>query len=112
MAQAALGGPDVWTGEEMIIWGGYSSSNFNDGARYNPTADRWGAVAAAGAPVARRNHTAVWTGTEMIVWGGIKETPLNTGARYSPAGNSWTALTTFPAPTHATGIRQFGRGVT
>ena len=28
----------VWTGNQMIIWGGYDGNNvFNDGARYNPS---------------------------------------------------------------------------
>ena len=35
----------VWTGAEMIIWGGrFLSGNWqclNDGARYNPTTDTW-----------------------------------------------------------------------
>ena len=44
----------VWTGSEMIVWGGYNgSSYFNDGGRYNPAADSWTAVTTTGAPAAR-----------------------------------------------------------
>ena len=44
----------VWTGSEMIVWGGYNgSSYFNDGGRYNPAANSWTAVTTTGAPAAR-----------------------------------------------------------
>src|SRR5436190_644518 len=66
----------VWTGREMIIWGGFnfSSGFFNSGARYNPAADHWMATSTANAPSVRQSHTAVWTGREMIVWGGATTT--------------------------------------
>ena len=92
----------VWTGSEMIIWGGLGSSSFfNTGGRYNPSTDSWTATSTTNAPVARGRHTAVWTGTEMIVWGGFSSgaTFLNTGGRYSPTTDSWTATTTTNAPT-------------
>jgi len=58
----------VWTGSEMIIWGGSDGSNaLNTGGRYNPATDTWGATSIT---VARGSHTAVWTGSEMIIWGG------------------------------------------
>jgi hypothetical protein len=60
----------VWTGSEMIVWGGFGGSSLNTGGRYDPTANSWSAVTTSGAPVARNAHTAVWTGSEMIVWGG------------------------------------------
>ncbi len=93
----------VWTGTEMIIWGGVGVGGvyFNDGARYNPTTDTWMPVADTGAPSARYRHSAVWTGTEMITWGGGQGSGsyrLNTGARYNPATNSWTPVTTAGAP--------------
>ena len=31
----------IWTGSEMIIWGGSNGGFFNDGARYDPAADTW-----------------------------------------------------------------------
>src|SRR2546422_8600556 len=60
----------VWTGNEMIVWGGYGGSPLNTGARYNPTSNIWTPVSTSGAPSARYEHTAVWTGSEMIVWSG------------------------------------------
>ena len=62
----------VWTGSQMIVWGGYGESNFaNTGGRYNPSMNSWTTTSTANAPTARSSHTAVWTGTEMIVWGGF-----------------------------------------
>ncbi len=59
----------VWTGSEMIIWGGFNGGGeLITGGRYNPSTDSW--TATANVPGPRREHTAVWTGTEMIVWGG------------------------------------------
>src|SRR5690348_9883147 len=55
----------VWTGTEMIIWGGVL---FNTGGRYNPDTDSWISTSTTNAPSARYVHTAVWTGSEMIVW--------------------------------------------
>jgi hypothetical protein len=62
----------VWTGSEMIVWGGANAMrDFNTGGRYNPSTDSWTASSTTNAPEARDFQTAVWTGTEMIVWGGI-----------------------------------------
>src|SRR5207247_1522920 len=74
----------VWTGSEMIVWGGdgysYGYGDVNTGGRYNPGADTWTATTTMGAPAPRSHHTAVWTGIEMIVWGGVTPgaTPIAT----------------------------------
>ena len=91
----------VWTGTEMIVWGGYggASGNLNSGGKYNPSTDSWVATSTVGAPEARRFPTAVWTGTEMIVWGGAGATScLNSGGRYNPNTDSWVSTTTSIAP--------------
>ena len=36
----------VWTGSEMIVWGGYP--NTNTGGRYNPGTDSWTATSTTG----------------------------------------------------------------
>jgi len=87
----------VWTGSEMIVWGGGGATgNLNTGGRYNPSTDSWTATSTIKAPSARYGHTAVWTGSEMIVWGGNFSTAgnLNTGGRYNPATDSWLATST------------------
>jgi N-acetylneuraminic acid mutarotase len=96
----------VWTGSEMIVWGGEDvhALPLNTGGKYNPTTDSWTATSIVSAPDARGDHTAVWTGTEMIVWGGLffdgsNYHYLNTGGRYNPTTDSWTATSNVSAPT-------------
>ena len=87
----------VWTGSEMIVWGGADDSgSLNTGGRYNPSTDSWTNTSRTNAPSARSGHTAVWTGSEMIIWGG--QVGSNTGGRYNPATDSWTATSTINAP--------------
>jgi hypothetical protein len=82
----------VWTGAEMIIWGGteVGASKFNSGSRYDPATDAWHTTSGVNAPEPRKQHSAVWTGTEMIVWGGCglgdeHSCQIATGGRYNPA---------------------------
>ena len=92
----------VWTGNEMIVWGGEGNGNpreVNTGGRYNPITDSWIATSTANAPVPREQHSAVWTGSEMIVWAGRDDTTwFNSGGRYNPDTDSWTATSTLNAP--------------
>src|SRR6266550_3691449 len=94
----------VWTGSEMIVWGGVHCCplvHYNTGGRYNPSTDSWVATTTTGAPDGRNSHTAVWTGTEMIVWGGLSGEPFGQprgdGSRYNPNSDSWTKT----SPTNA-----------
>jgi N-acetylneuraminic acid mutarotase len=90
----------VWTGSEMIVWGGWIGSPLNTGGRYNPSTDSWTATSMVNAPSARADHTAVWTGSEMIVWGGTNGVPnkLATGGRYNPSTDTWTPTSTTNVP--------------
>jgi N-acetylneuraminic acid mutarotase len=89
----------VWTGSEMIVWGGNNGPILNTGGRYNPSTDSWTATSTTNAPDARNHHTAVWTGTEMIVWGGNDCcTFFYTGGRYDPGADSWAATSTTDVP--------------
>jgi N-acetylneuraminic acid mutarotase len=88
----------VWTGTEMIVWGGQSGTLVRDtGGRYNPVTNSWTAIATH---EGRTDNAYVWTGGEMLVWGGSTwvDGRSNTGARYNPATNSWTDITTTGAP--------------
>lgn len=80
----------IWSGKEMIVWGGTNGSPLNNGGRYNPITDNWMTTSLNGAPTARGAHTAVWSGSEMIVWGGGAPLSLNTGGRYNPYTDSWS----------------------
>lgn len=90
----------IWTGDEMIIWGGIINGYYlNSGARYNPVTDSWVLTDIIRAPSARAFHTAIWTGSEMIIWGGEDmDSYLNTGARYNPKTNSWKDIDILNAP--------------
>lgn len=93
-----LGSAAVWTGNEMIVWGGQLSSSItNGGARYSPSTDTWVSISTVGAPTARFGHAAVWTGNEMLVWGGIGFS-YNDGGAYNPTTNQWRPITTTNAP--------------
>ncbi|HEX4824928.1 MAG TPA: MopE-related protein [Candidatus Polarisedimenticolaceae bacterium] len=88
----------VWTGSEMIVWGGtdYTFPGPVVGGRYNPVTDTWAPTSTGpGLPSPRVFASAVWTGSEMIVWGGTLVGPgtaTNTGARYDPSADTWTEV--------------------
>jgi N-acetylneuraminic acid mutarotase len=95
----------VWTGTEMLVWGGCTNANItlgiprSDGARYNPANNSWTLMNSVNAPTGRALALGVWTGTELIVWGGYlthtnNNSDLNTGGRYNPATDTWTPFNT------------------
>jgi N-acetylneuraminic acid mutarotase len=104
----------VWTGKEMLVWGGSArepstaSDTFENGALYNPETDTWRPTSTIGVPKGRVNATAVWKGIEMVLSGGVTDAQANgegdsngyvgTGARHNPATDTWTEITTTAAP--------------
>ena len=91
--KARSGQVAVWTGSEMIVWGGAGIGEtnlaFNDGAAYDPSAQKWRRIAKA--PLSAGfgyGYTGVWTGKQMVIWGG----PKGEGAAYDPAQDAWTRL--------------------
>ncbi len=92
----------VWTGSEVILWGGRGIENADaraDGARYDPSRDAWIPLSSVGAPRPRYDYSMIWTGAELIVWGGLYaggrtvET-INDGARYLLSTDRWIPLLT------------------
>ena len=72
----------VWTGSEMIIWGGYEASGkLAEGGRiYNPTKDAWSHLPTDQKPEGKILNSLVWTGNQIIIWGGSDgQTLLNSG---------------------------------
>jgi len=112
------GASAVWTGEEMIVWGGTFGDEFRpedatvptiawqnaaDGAAYDLAEGTWRTIAPA--PLeGRSGHVAVWTGQEMLVWGGLahdgdgQPTDRDDGAAYDPATDTWRPLPPAPVP--------------
>jgi hypothetical protein len=81
----------LWTGSEMIVWGGLNEAFqiINTGAGTIPL-QIVGQLRALSTQQMLDGFSAVWTGIEMIVWGGGGNV-LNSGGRYNPITDTWTA---------------------
>ncbi len=96
----------VWTGAELIVWGGLDaqSADYGNGARYRPATDSWQSLPSNGGPAPRFGHFAVWTGSRMLIWGGVHYSPsgglesLASGGSYDPQTDTWTSVPTAGAP--------------
>jgi hypothetical protein len=86
---AARRTPAVWTGSEMIVYGGSSGGDrttgngafaLADGAAYDPVGDAWRSIAPG---PAHPGFVPVWTGSSMILFakGGA--------VVYEPATDTW-----------------------
>ncbi len=110
-----IGADAVWTGTEMLIWGGFdalygASARLRDGAAYNPTTHRWRRLPPAPLP-AGTGEVSVWTGRQFLLWVGDQGAaygpqtgPSSPGAAYDPLVNRWRRVS--PAP-H--GVVEFNR---
>ncbi len=90
----------VWTGTEMLIWGGNAASGpQNTGGQFQPDRQLWRSIPVGDAPSARTDHLAVWTGGQMFIWGGQNVSGLlGDGGFYAPDTGQWSAVTTDGAP--------------
>ncbi len=91
----------VWTGSELLVWGGadyrtdYPYDGYADGAVFDPATDRWRMLPPA--PIDGRQPLAVWTGEEMIVWGSTdREQRRVDGAAYDPEADTWRPIADAP----------------
>lgn len=100
----------VWTGEEMIVWGGSIKVDntlqglAGDGAAYDPETRTW--LLLPPAPLGRKNPgVAVWTGNEMIIGGNGDATDGDPGwAAYDPATDVWQSIPS--PPVESSGVYQ------
>ena len=97
------GGLAIWTGREMLAWGGGCCGDANsDGVAYNPSTYGWRALARS--PLAGSQHpVGAWTGRELVLFVGNldpngKPWParLARAAAYSPATNTWRRIASPP----------------
>ncbi|MHB8830499.1 MAG: Kelch repeat-containing protein [Patescibacteria group bacterium] len=96
----------IWTGSQMVIWGGRIWSDAQPhyvypatGGLYDPATDSWTMVSATHALQGRIGHTAIWTGSQMVIWGGANKDGMTlTGGVYDLATDSWTVISTANAP--------------
>ncbi len=100
----------VWSGKELLLWGGASGPGQADmradGAAYDPRSRRWRVLPPA--PISGRTSAAAhaWTGQELIVWGGYERGSrvIGDGAAYNPAANSWRRLAESPLGARADAV--------
>ena len=83
----------VWTGDEVIVWGGGSRGGnieaVGDGPAYDPTHDSWRAIAPAPSGVLGGGGEATaWTGEAAVFWAANSPDRPVSGGVYDPAGDS------------------------
>jgi hypothetical protein len=90
--QGRFGHSVVWTGSEVIIWGGHTtdlSHPIDDGAAFNPDTGQWRLIASP--PLNGMTwHFGAWSGSEMLVVGS------SGAAAYDPTNDSWRVLPPLP----------------
>ena len=91
----------VWTGKEMIVWGGYTGKVTpgpcggcaSDGAVYDPATRTWRAISPSPAGVRGGGaNSAAWTGDEMVVWASNSPDGPAGAAAYDPETDTWRRL--------------------
>lgn len=110
----------VWTGSEILVWGGVKNYKtrdtvpLGDGAHFNLSSKSWKTIQpSAESPSPRREHTAIWTGptndlrssNKMVIWGGCQaeigyfcNQVFQDGSIYNPATASWKKMNIDNAP--------------
>jgi hypothetical protein len=116
----------VWTGTEMVIWGGRSGDSLhhysNTGAKYNPVTNSWAPMPVPIAFQGREDFTMTKADNNIIIWGGKSKEPksrlvtnpcdapntytahydsirnFNDGRIYSLVNNNWANISMTNAP--------------
>ena len=98
--RASSGCKMVYTGSELIVWGGNFTSTTNNGFRYNPATEAWTAIPALGQPAARSQFGMQLINNRLVVWGGLSSggARLNDGAVLNLATNTWSNTNAAGAP--------------
>jgi hypothetical protein len=79
----------VWTGQELVIWGGGAdaSAQYMDGGAYDPRTDAWRPLSPT--PESLGDPTSVvWTGSEVLFWNARAQSPRPVG-RWNPQTDTW-----------------------
>jgi len=98
----------VWSGSEIIAWGGWTEPQRErgiSGAVIDPETGNWRAMGDPSFGL-RFGHTAVWAGDRMIIWGGFVQFDeeggfpyrevFADGAMYDPKLDRWTSVPEAP----------------
>jgi hypothetical protein len=98
----------VWTGREMIVWGGASVDDtspvnigMKTGAIYSLDADRWRPTPIPADVDGRLYHVAAWTDEDLVVWGGGDQEKgcLANGGCLNPSTGQWRPIPQMGGPT-------------
>lgn len=101
----------VWTGSEMIVFGGgvYTGEGSALGGRYDPKSRSWSPLPEKNAPCFRSSDEylyashGVWTGDELVIWCGTGDDHAG-GGRYVPGDDAWTPISETGAPNLAPAV--------
>jgi hypothetical protein len=108
-----LGAPSrllVWTGKDMITWGGGCCGEASpNGAAYDPASGKWRTLAKA--PIAAQQGPAgAWTGKELVVLPGVDPDGKPTGgAAYDPVRDTWRKVPNPPQQRIGSNVAWDGR---
>lgn len=97
-----FGQTSIWTGKEMIVFGGCGQAGiFNctqlltDAHAYNPQTDSWRTLPTIDWEFqGRLNQGSVWTGRYMVIWGGNSKInqPLQDGVIFDSKYEEWIPI--------------------
>jgi hypothetical protein len=101
---ARILGARVWTGTEVLFWGGADPGEQTNGVAYDPATDSWRTLPPAPIAPDRSDPAYAWTGSEFIVWGGALHSSIGVqrdgaasgGAAFDPQANTWRTLPDAP----------------
>jgi hypothetical protein len=96
-----IGAGTVWTGNEMLAWGGVvragSIEAVGDGAAYDPLDGSWRSIRSSPHGVlGGGGQAAVWTGRRALFWAGNSPDGPAGGAVYNPRTGRWRNLSRGP----------------
>jgi N-acetylneuraminic acid mutarotase len=114
-APARYGHTAVWTGDSMIIWGGFKISSGrsnwqNSGAVWSAASNSWKTIINPFGPAETGEfssvqlvQTAVWARDRLIVWGGMDARGEPIGGIYTPSKGTWKRISSVGAPHRTNG---------
>ena len=104
----------AWTGDELLVWGGYEMTptwtGYAEGMavavahRFDVASNAWSGMNRSGEPQVRETAAQIWTGSRLLVWGGVAQSDDRTwvnhddGALYDPETDSWSTIASASAP--------------
>jgi hypothetical protein len=106
------GAAQVWTGSQLLIWGGYTGFDEPNvvatGLVFDAAEAAWNQTA-PGPLEPRALIASAWTGSELLIWGGwsgrygyeFAEDFFDDGAAYDPLSDSWRMLPQAPIDARA-----------